>query len=647
MARRRRMRIATRIAIFTLLGAGAILGVVVFADYASARRILENELRAKARYLALATARDMEVIKRAVEKVVAQVVVSVKTQLPSVTTLYVLLEKTVQEHRELFGSAVVTPRASGGGVAIPYVHREGAGLIRKDLASGDYPYETLDWYQLPAELRAPVWTEPYFDEGGGNSLMVTYSAPILSDDGMRCEGIVTGDLALDWLASMLLALELGDGGVAFLLSRTGTIVSHPDSGLIMRESIFSIAEEEGSLEARRVGQAMIRGEVGFVEFRGFRDGKPYWLAYAPVPGTGWSLGTMFPQNQIMAKVLELTRLKVILGGLGVVALLGFALWIGRSISRPIRDLDAAARLLAGGNLDAPLPAPRGAEEVARLTGSFTRMRDELKRYIEDLKETTAAKARIENDLKTARTIQLDILPSRFTFDPPCPSIAIHAVLEAAREVGGDFYDFFLCGRKLFIAVGDVSGKGVPAALLMAISKAYLKAFAVQTRSPVEALRQLNEELAAENDEGMFLTVFCAALDLDTGECVYASGGHNPPFILRRSGEVELVPSVKGPLIGLDTGKNFEPGHLVLSPGDLLLVYSDGVVEAEDPSQALYGDERAMAMLARLCGEGPRAIVEALLEDVGRFTREAPQSDDITLLAVVHRGNFSHPQDPHG
>ena len=641
-APRRRMGIAARIAIFTLLGAGSILAVVVFADYASARRILEDELRAKARYLALATAREMEVIKRAVEKVVEQFVVSVKTQLPSLDTLYVLLERTIEEHRELFGGAVLIPRASGGGVAIPYVHREGERIVRKDLGSGGYAYETLDWYQLPVEMRAPVWTEPYFDEGGGNSLMVTYSAPVLSDDGMRCDGIVTGDLSLDWLSSMLLRLELGDGGVAFLLSRTGTIVSHPDPELIMRESIFSIAEEAKSPAARRVGQSMIRGDTGFVEFRGFRDGRPYWLAYAPVPGTGWSLGAMFPQDQIMAKVIELSRLKVILGSVGVLALLLFALWIARSISRPIHDLEVAAGILARGNLDAPLPAPRGAEEIARLTGSFSRMRDELKRYIEDLKETTAAKARIENDLKTARTIQLDILPSRFTFDPPCPSIEIHAMLDAAREVGGDFYDFFLCGKSLFIAVGDVSGKGVPAALLMAISKAYLKAFAVQTRSPTEALRQLNDELALENDEGMFLTVFCALLDLDTGECVYASGGHNPPFILRRSGDVEFVPSVKGPLIGLDTGKRFEAGRLVLSHGDLLLVYSDGVVEAEDASQALYGDNRTIAALARLRGHGPRAIVEALREDVGRFTREAPQSDDITLLAVAYRGEYSPP-----
>jgi sigma-B regulation protein RsbU (phosphoserine phosphatase) len=631
------MKIATRIALFTLLGTGAILAAVVFSDYVGARRLLEGELRAKAKYLALATARDMEVIKRAVEKVVAQVVVSLETDQPPVDTLYRLLEKTVAEHQEIYGSAVVITGADGV-VAIPYVHRERGGVSRKNLASGGYPFETFDWYQLPREMRRPEWTEPYFDEGGGDSLMVTYAAPILTADGERCRGLVTGDLALDWLSGMLAQLELGDGGKAFLLSRTGTVVSHPERELIMRESIFSLAEEYGKPKARRVGQDMIRGGTGFVEFNDFHSGEPSWLAYAPVPGPGWSLGTLFPQDQITAKVLAMSRLKILLGGLGVLGVLAVATLIGRSISRPIRELQAAAERLAGGNLDAPLPAPRGADEVARLTGSFSRMRDDLKRYIEDLKETTAAKARIENDLKTARTIQLDILPSRFTFDPPRPELEIYAMLDAAREVGGDFYDFFLAGQdRLFVAVGDVSGKGVPAAIFMAISKAYLKAFVSHGADPAEALRRLNDELAIENDEGLFLTVFCAAIDLKTGECVYANGGHNPPFVLRASGAVEPVPAVKGPLIGLEPGKRFESARLSLAPGDLLLVTSDGVVEAEDPDEALYGDERTGAVLAGLRGQGPRVVVEALRKDVSDFTREAPQSDDITLLAVTYRG----------
>jgi sigma-B regulation protein RsbU (phosphoserine phosphatase) len=523
-------------------------------------------------------------------------------------------------------------------VTIPYVYREGGALRRKDLAAGDYPFESHDWYQLPRELRAPVWTEPYFDEGGGESIMVTYSAPILSEDGRSCVGIVTGDLALDWLAAMLSALELGHGGYAFLISRTGTLVSHPVRDIVMRESIFSLAEESDAPEVRRVGRAMVRGETGFTRLVGFRDATPYWLAYTPVPGTGWSLAAMFPQHQITAKLLELSRGTLLLGGLGVLALLAVALGIGYSISRPIRELDAATGALAGGNLDAALPVPRGAKEVAHLTQSFTRMRDELRRYIADLELTTANKARIENDLKTARTIQLDILPSRFTFDPPRPEVDVYAMLEAAREVGGDFYDFFpLPKGQLFVAVGDVSGKGVPAALFMAVSKAYLKAFVSQSADPAAALARLNDELAAENDESMFLTVFAAVLDLATGEVRYANGGHNPPLVRRSSGHVDVVPKVRGPLIGLETGKTFESGQLTLGRGDLLLLCSDGVVDAEDPGQQLYGEERARAALAALGGEGAREVVERLRDEVRSFTGEAAQSDDITLLAVVYHG----------
>ena len=376
----------------------------------------------------------------------------------------------------------------------------------------------------------------------------------------------------------------------------------------------------------------------FVEFENLRDREPYWLAYTPVQNTGWCLATLFPKQQITAKIFALSRLKFILGVLGILAMAVVALAIAHSISRPIRSLEAAAKRMAGGDLDAALPQARGADEVADLTLSFSRMREDLKRHIEDLKTTTAAKARMENELETARTIQLDLLPSRFEFDPPRPEIDISAQLEAARAVGGDFYDFFLCGPdRLFLAVGDVSGKGVPASLFMAVSKAYLKAFIKEGLEPAEAIAHLNDELAAENDEGMFLTVFCMIIDLTSGECSYASGGHNPPYVLRRSGRVESVPPVTGPLVGIYDGRTFEAGRFALEPGDLLLTYSDGVVEAEDADKALYGEERTERILGSLTGRSAREVVDAVRDDVRRFTTGAPQSDDITLLALRYQG----------
>lgn len=638
-----RLRIATRMTLLIFLGTGAILAAVSLSDYFAARRILEEELQGKARYLARSTAREMEVIKRAVEKVIEEMAVVLRTQPLEIEKLYEILETTVITHDEIYGSAVVVlPTALDSDqqeVAIPYVHREGQRVARADLARGDYPFETLDWYLLPRELRAPVWTEPYYDEGGGESLMVTYSVPVVAGPEGRLQGIVTGDLSLDWLDSMVAGMELDSGGEAFLISRNGRFVSFPARReFVMHETLFSIAERYDNEEMRRVGQSMTRGDRGFVEFHGFRDGQDLWLAYAPVLDTGWSLGAIFPQDQISAKLVDLSRLNFVLGGLGALGMIAVALGVARSISRPIRDLDAAARVLSSGKLDAPLPAPRGSDEIAQLTRSFGRMREDLNKYIHDLERTTAEKARIENDLETARTIQLDLLPSRFTFDPPRPEVDIYAMLEPARAVGGDFYDFFTGeSDNIFVAVGDVSGKGVPAALFMAVSKAYLKAFAKETRDPARAVSELNDELAIENDEAMFLTVFCLSLDLKTGECRYGSGGHNPPFVLRRSGVVEELPQAKGPLIGLDAKKIFEAGHARLEPGDLLLAFSDGVVEAENSAQELYGEARAEDALSRLRGKNARAVVETIREDLRKFTGEAPQSDDITLLALRYLG----------
>jgi sigma-B regulation protein RsbU (phosphoserine phosphatase) len=638
------MKIAPRLALLIFLGTGVVLAAVTISGRFVAQRMLESELRAKAAHVATATAREIEVIKGAVEKVVGEVAVILETRPIPLEHLYQVLENTVRAHQEIFGSAValtaLTEGLESAEATIPYVYRSGESVARKDLGKDQYPYRTFDWYAIPRHQLKAHWSEPYYDEGGGDLLMVTYTVPILAGPERRLLGLVTGDLSLGWLQGMLASMDLGNGGYAFLISRNGTMVSHPRTDLIMRESIFSIAEDLSSNEVRKVGRAMVEGGTGFVEFVGFDDPSLQWLAYRPVKDTGWSLGAVFPRRQIAAKLFELGQTHIIFGGLGAVLMILVALGIARSISRPIQALDAATQVLARGNLDAPLPPARGGDEVARLTSSFQRMQSELKKHIEDLKETTAAKARIEKDLETARKIQLDLLPTGFDFDPPRPEVGIHAFLEPARAVGGDFYDFFLCGGdRLFFAVGDVSGKGVPAALFMAESKAYLRAFVKEGLAPGRALARLNDELAAENEEGMFLTAFSATLDLKTGVCTYANGGHPPPWILRGNGRVEVMPAVRGPIVGMEAGRTFEEKSVTLESGDLVIAYSDGVIEAEDQGQALYGEERPASVLSRLAATHPVHALDALREDISQFTAGAPQSDDITLLAILYRNEI--------
>lgn len=648
-----RMRIAPRMVLLIVLGAGVVLAAIRYSDFRSARKLLEEiegELRGRALLLAVATAQEIELVLTAVENVVDEMAVALESQDFDVGVTYGLLEGTVRKHDEIFGSAVaLLPRGhrsggddtSDGKMEIPYVHRAGETLVRKDLASAGYPFETLEWYEGPRERGEPVWTEPYLDEGGGDSLMVTYSAPIRAPSDGRFLGVVTGDLTLDWLAGVIERAQLSlknEGGQAFIISSKGTFLAHWLKDLVMRESVAGLAERHGRPELRRVGEEMAAGLSGLIEFPGVLDAEPRWLAYTPVPSTGWSLGVVFEKQRIAARLTDLARSTFPLAGLGAVAMVAVALLIARSISRPIRELEVAARTLAAGDLGAELPEPRGRDEIALLTESFARMRRDLKSYIEDLKATTAAKARIEGDLKTARTIQLDLLPSRFTFDPARPEIDIRAWLEPARDVGGDFYDFFLLGPdRLFVAVADVSGKGVPAALFMAVSKAYLKAFARETGDPARAVAELNDELAIENDEAMFITVFCAVVDLRTGVCQYASGGHQAPLILRASGRVEALPRLWGPLVGLERGATFESGTFRLERGDVIVGSSDGVEDAENERGEFYGAERAQAALAGLAGREASAVLEGLRGDIRRFVGGAAPTDDITLLVLRYVG----------
>ncbi len=626
-----RLKLAPRLAMLICLGTGAILATVAYFDYRQARDVLCQELEQRARNVAGATARAMEIVTGEVQKIVAQTAISLRTNPFPVDRIYQLLETTVREHKEIYGTAVALP---GDPPVIPFVYRERGGVARRDLGTGGYSFETFDWYLLPRELRAPVWTEPYYDEGGGDSIMVTYAVPVFDEPGGRFQGVVTGDVALDWLRELLATLDLGDGGYAFLLSRNGTLISHPDPSVVMRESIFSVAEEYGQPEARRIGQCMIRGESGFVSYSALRSAEPTWLAYTPVEGTGWSLAAVFPQRQITSKLMMLSRLQIFTGVVGLLGMIAVVLAVAYSISKPIRALDQATQALAGGNLEAPLPAARGRDEVAQLTRSFGNMQRDLRRHIADLADVTAAKARIDGDLATARRIQLDLLPSRFVFEPPRPMVDIHAILEPAKAVGGDFYDFFFGdSRHLFVAVGDVSGKGVPAALFMAVSKAYLKAFVKHGHAPAEAMAHVNNELAVENDEALFLTVFCASVDIETGACNYACGGHSPPFLVRAAGGIETVPTVQGPLIGLDAGRSFAAGEFHLAPGDLLFVSSDGVSEAENAEKALFGEERIAQTLERLRGASAEGVLAGVWEDLQAFVAGAPQSDDITMLAL--------------
>ncbi len=629
--------IGLRMTVFTLLGAGLILALVVGVSYVRARRLLESELRARAEQTALATTNSIDTIHASVEKIVLGNVSVLEHHVPGTAELYRMLRVTVRANPEILGAAIAlapAPAADGSTRYLaPYAYRAGADIATKDLGAANYAYDRWDWFVEPKRQAGPVWSEPYFDEGGGEALMVTYSAPVYAaGDKRRFAAVATSDISLEWLTELLAELPLGSG-YAFVISRDGAFVSHPMHGLIMKQTVFGLADREGDESMREVGRRMLAGETGFVPYRSAMTGERGWLAFAPLRRSGGSLGLVFTESDIMAEVNTLSRASAWYGVAGLALLALMIRLIALSITRPIQRLEAATRALGAGDLDTPLPATRGDDEVSGLARAFESMRGSLIEHIEQLRETTAARERIEGELQTARSIQMGLVPKTFPPFPERTEFDLHALLEPAREIGGDYYDFFMPDDDhLCLAVCDVSGKGMPAALFMAVTRTLLRGLHEPGIGPSAWLSRLNDALAQDNDAAMFVTVFLAVIDLRDGSCRYARGGHNPPLVLRANGAVETLPTIDGPVVGVMERAEFAEATAVIEPGDTLFVYTDGVTEAMNEADEMFGMARTAAEVRRVANRDCGQLIADVRAALEQYADGAPQSDDITMLA---------------
>jgi len=276
------------------------------------------------------------------------------------------------------------------------------------------------------------------------------------------------------------------------------------------------------------------------------------------------------------------------------------------------------------------------DEIGQLARAFDEMVKRLEVYIEDLKVVTAAKERIESEMKIAGDIQQSFLPQAYTPKPNQAALDLHAVLQPAKQVGGDLYDFFhLDGDRLFFAIGDVSDKGMPAALFMAVTLTLLRTLIKHDATPDRLLAATNSSLTERNEAYQFVTMFCGVLDTRSGEVHYAHGGHNPPYVASpgRAALRALTP-VSGMALGAFTTAQYKTERLQLAPGEVLFLYTDGITEAMNTRRELYGEERLEACLKTVSADDTaQAVTAKISADVAQHTGEAPQSDDITMLCI--------------
>ena len=406
-------------------------------------------------------------------------------------------------------------------------------------------------------------------------------------------------------------------------------------GVIAWSGSAKVMIAEGDTQRRRT-----IAELGHPVLAAAEQGKdpPGWLVHRTSLGFNKDMSSeliiVVPEAELLADV-RADRTRMLAISFVVLALMIPLAWLfANRISTPLRELHAAIGRVSGGDFDFHLPSVRAKDEVGDLNIALGTMRTSLKKHIEDLAAAVAARERLAGELEIAKRIQMSFVPGGGEFSKALPAARLFARVIPARAVGGDLYEViqFSDGR-FFIAIGDVSDKGIPAALLMARVMTLLKILVPSVKDLPTLAHRLNAQLSVGNDDSMFTTLFGAIIDPRTGDVRCVSAGHNPPVLVGKSG-ARLLHVESGSPIGLFEGRRYAEASFRFESGERLVLYTDGVTEAFDKDQNQYGEERLVALLERIGTSGsPEELGHAILNEVSAFAGEAPQSDDITVLVV--------------
>ena len=502
--------------------------------------------------------------------------------------------------------------------------------------SDNYQYFFADWYLMPQLLKKPCWTEPYMDldVATNTSEMVTSYCQTLTDEQGQLIGVINISLSLNWLSQTISAVKPYPNSYSIMIGRGGTYFVHPDTTKITRQTIFTQTLEQPDTALTALGYAMQHGEEGMKRMN--IGGKDSYVFYKPLGQTGCSMAIVCPESDIFSGFDRLRRTIMTIVTVGLLLMLYLFIRIITRELKPLRRLADEAETIASGQFDAVLPDFQRTDEIGQLSHSFGNMQQSLVKYIDELKNTTAQKASIESDLRIASGIQMGMLPEKFPTREDRDDVQLYASLTPAKEVGGDLFDFYFRDEKLFFCIGDVSGKGVPASLFMAVTRSTFRTVSAHESMPDRIVTIMNKTIADMNKNNMFVTLFVGVLDLPTGRLRYCNAGHDAPLLVG-AGVGELPCDSNIPVGFMPTWKyTLQEAHIFT--GTTILLFTDGLTEAMNANYEQFQMERVNDVASRALAkqqQEPRQLIGLMTEAVRQFVGDAEQSDDLTMMAIQY------------
>ena len=542
------------------------------------------------------------------------------------------------------GLLILEPRAGRRQAFARYIAANGKD---RDFVAEGYDYKARAWYQRTLAAPGGWWSEPYVNRTAGDVWMVTYNMPLRpAGRGAATRGMVSLDLPLSHLTDSFESLANLPGWRVTLVAPAGTIASIPDPGVALEQTLDEYIRSRGRGDLAQAAKAVRLHQSTQYTHVDARMGEKRYTVVEPVGTSGWSLLVAQSYDLIVARLDKALYLLLATGALLALASTLVVRRLAKRISRPVEHLADSTIRLARGQYDWPVPHTGRGDEVGRMARTLEHARLSIQQQLTEIRQMGTARQKLESELSIARDIQLSMLSPGRVIQRNGARLEAYAQLEAATAVGGDFYCFIERGDgALWFAIGDVSDKGVPAALFMARAITVLEVAAHAYASPDQALAEASRRLVEGNETCMFATVLCGHVDVASGRCILANAAHEAPLLLHADGRVETIEMESGPPLGFEISTNFPLWHRYLEPGTTLLAYTDGVTEAFNAANVAFGEAQLRSALGS--GYSARENCERVIAQVHAYAGSAAQSDDITMLAIRLGPAPGRPQIPIG
>ncbi len=627
-----RKRISYRLSIYILSTSIVVISTIVLLNYNYTKRMLMQQIEES-------TINQSELI---INRIARQIVRAQEiTRNVANQSLYYhkhgdlefFLKNVLKTNQILNGIHVdLKPEFSSGQFQKHYTAFNDSGSVVCSDSGNKCIFEQYpDFYKQLEQSPNGFWTDPYISDRNNKQYLISFSFPVKLPGTDQIVGNASGEISMEYINQVVSGIKIGEEGISFVINKSGLFLTHPVNEWIMKRNLFELNDKilpENSKELRKMIETG-KPDSGFGYPEMF-DYRKSWFYFAPMPYTNWTIIIIIPEKELFHDLWLVFRQIVTVSFIGIVLMFIIFITIFRRTLKPLVQITKDIQKFSFEGRKESVK-----NEIVTLVESLEELQTRYGQFIQEQNQTRKDKRRFEKDMKSAKEIQLNIIPSGYPAFPDQEDLELYAILRPAQIIGGDLYDyFFIDNNHLLFTIGDVSGKGIPASLFMAVAHTLIKGNA-NVLSSKHIVEQLNKKLCHRNTNQHFLTIFMGILDVKNGILDYCNAAHNYPYILRSSGIIETLDETHGLPVGIYLNKSYGSGSAMLKPGDTIFLYTDGVIDCRDENDSTYGQQRLEENLQNLNGLSCIKMITKIENSLNLFKGSTKQADDISLMALKY------------